>query len=247
MTSTPAPTASSKPHYQIPIQDCGEPLVPIPLDRFAVQSPHPYVQRGAPYGDRSPYYLRQGVLARLMEAQVALQAQHPGWRLCLFDAYRPIAVQRFMVEATFAERLEASGCSPDTLTPQQEAQLWQQVYQFWALPSQDAAMPPPHSTGAAVDLTLVNESGQAVDMGSPIDEISPRSYPDHFAPSDAAADPDRARFHQHRQILNAAMASTGFRRHPQEWWHFSYGDQLWAWLTHQAQPAEGAIARYGGR
>ena len=34
-------------------------------------------------------------------------------------------------------------------------------------------------------------------------------------------------------------------RHPKEWWHFSYGDQLWAWLYQQANPDDLAIARYG--
>ncbi|MGB3616231.1 MAG: M15 family metallopeptidase [Elainellaceae cyanobacterium] len=243
--------APAKPHYAIPIHDCGEPLVPIPLDQFAVQSPHPYVQRGAPYGHRSPYHLRQGVLDRLMAVQNALQHAQPGWRLCLFDAYRPVAVQRFMVEATFLEQLEASGLSPDALTPQQEQQLWEQVYQFWAPPSENVATPPPHSTGAAVDLTLVDQAGQPVDMGSPIDEISPRSYPNYFAPSDTIADADRDRskeaiFHHHRQQLNTVMEAAGFRRHQQEWWHFSYGDQMWAWLMHKAQPTAGATALYGG-
>jgi len=243
--------APPKPHYAIPIQDCGEPLVPIPLDQFAVQSPHPYVQRGAPYGHRSPYYLRQGVLERLAAAQQALQQRQPDWRLCLFDAYRPVAVQRFMVEATFTEQLDASGLSSDALTPQQEQQLWKQVYQFWAPPSENAATPPPHSTGAAVDLTLVDGAGQPVNMGSPIDEISPRSYPDYFAPSGTASNPDRdgaeaAAFHQHRQQLNTAMEAAGFRRHQQEWWHFSYGDQMWAWLMNGERPNAEAIARYGG-
>ncbi|MFM7652374.1 MAG: D-alanyl-D-alanine dipeptidase, partial [Vulcanococcus sp.] len=25
----------------------------------------------------------------------------------------------------------------------------------------------------------------------------------------------------------------GFEQHPNEWWHFSYGDQLWAWRAGQ--------------
>ncbi|MGF1515650.1 MAG: M15 family metallopeptidase, partial [Elainellaceae cyanobacterium] len=56
--------------------------------------------------------------------------------------------------------------------------------------------------------------------------------------------PNHARFHRHRQILNTALSSAGFCRHRQEWWHFSYGDQMWAWFTNQEQL--GAIARYGG-
>ncbi|MEO0406639.1 MAG: M15 family metallopeptidase [Cyanobacteria bacterium P01_A01_bin.135] len=206
-------------------------------------SPHPYAERGAPYGTRSPYYLREGVVERLLQAQVALQQEQSDWQLCLFDAYRPVAVQQFMVDATFAEQLSAQGLERDALTPQQTQQVWQQVYQFWAPPSKKASMPPPHSTGAAVDLTLADETGQPVDMGSPIDEISPRSFPKHFA---AGRTPEEQAFHYRRQLLNAAMADAGFRRHQQEWWHFSYGDQMWAWLMNQEQPAIEATACYGG-
>ena len=232
-----------KPHYRIPILECGEPLVPIPLENFAVFSPHPYIKRGAPYGTRSPYYLRHDVLDRLLKAQGILKEEQPGWQLCLFDAYRPVAVQQFMVDATFAEQLQAQGIEPDRLSPQQSQQVWQQVYQFWAPPSKKATMPPPHSTGAAVDLTLTDETGQPVDMGSPIDEVSPRSFPKHFA---AGRTPEAQSFHRRRQLLNAVMSAAGFRRHQQEWWHFSYGDQMWAWLTNQNQPEQEAIARYGG-
>ncbi|MEO1402022.1 MAG: D-alanyl-D-alanine dipeptidase, partial [Cyanobacteria bacterium J06635_1] len=34
----------------------------------------------------------------------------------------------------------------------------------------------------------------------------------------------------------------GFGQHPNEWWHFSYGDQLWAWLLRKSHPQ---AARYG--
>jgi D-alanyl-D-alanine dipeptidase len=50
--------------------------------------------------------------------------------------------------------------------------------------------------------------------------------------------------HAHRQALLEAMASAGFTRHPEEWWHFSYGDQMWAWLSSRASGTE-VKARYG--
>lgn len=82
---------------------------------------------------------------------------------------------------------------------------------------------PPHSTGAAVDLTLVDAQGQPVDMGSPIDELSPRSLPDYYPPEST--------YTARRNLLHQVMAQAGFVRHPEEWWHFSWGDQLWAWVT----------------
>ena len=98
-----------KPYQHIPIQECGDPLVPIPLETFARVSPHPYQQLGANYAQRSPYYLRQDVLQALIQAQKWLQQRHPGWQIQIFDAYRPIAVQQFMVDYTFASLLKEKG------------------------------------------------------------------------------------------------------------------------------------------
>lgn len=238
-----------KPYQQVLIQECLEPIVPIPLAEFALEQPHPYVKVGAPYGDRSPYFLRTGVLQRLLEAQVRLQQDYPGWHIQIFDAYRPIAVQQYMVDYSFAEAVHDRGLEIHTLTAAQQQELLTLVYQFWAAPSLDPATPPPHSTGAAVDVTLVDAAGTPIEMGSPIDEMSPRSYPDHFAgpASPGAIEPvdDRIRFHQNRQLLRQVMTAAGFRQHPREWWHFSYGDQHWAWLMQQDQPDRTFIARYG--
>ncbi|MGB6170213.1 MAG: M15 family metallopeptidase [Geitlerinemataceae cyanobacterium] len=231
-----------KPYQQISIAECGEPLVPIPLNLFAVESPHPYEKLGAPYGDRSPFFLRQGVLNCLLDAQIHLQQHQPGWRIQIFDAYRPVEVQQYMVDYTFKELVTAEGLSPDKLTPTQRQAFQERVHQFWAVPSFDRATPPPHSTGAAVDVTLIDADNQIVEMGSPIDEISPRSHPDYFANH---RDRVSVQYQTHRQILAQAMQSAGFRQHPNEWWHFSYGDQLWAWLSQIETPTVSVISRYG--
>ena len=60
-----------KPYQQIAIDECGEPLVPIPPEHFAFEIPHPYQNLGAPYDNSkadSPYYLRQGVVDSLIAA-----------------------------------------------------------------------------------------------------------------------------------------------------------------------------------
>jgi D-alanyl-D-alanine dipeptidase len=240
-----------KPYQQISIVECGEPLVPIPLDRFALEEPHPYVKRGAPYGNKSPYYLRHTVLNSLLQAQSLLQQNFPGWKILVFDAYRPIAVQQYMVDCTFAQTLAERALSLENLTLEQQQTIWEEVYQFWAVPSLDPAMPPPHSTGAAIDVTLVDETGMPVAMGSAIDEMSPRSYPDHFADKTAwmqdktLTQADADRFHAHRQQLKQVMTAAGFRQHHREWWHFSQGDQVWAWLMQQSEPDKNWTARYG--
>ena len=231
-----------KPYQAIHIQDCHEPLVPLSAEQFAQVQPHPYVKLGAPYGDHSPFFVRQGVLERLARAQVLLQQQQPAWRIQIFDAYRPVAVQQFMVDYTFHEIAAAQGLTVETMTVDQRQQIFEQVYEFWAAPNLDPACPPPHSTGAAVDVTLVDGDGTAISMGSPIDEPSPRSYPNHFANSMLSAEQV---YHHNRQLLRTIMCEAGFCQHPNEWWHFSYGDQMWAWQQRQDNPTVSLTARYG--
>lgn len=223
-----------RPYHKIPIIESGETLVEIPLELFAVETPHPYEKLGANYGVNSPYFLRETVVKKLIAAQKTLQLLHPGWYIQIFDAYRPVAVQQFMVDYSFAQALTETGINKSDLSPQELAAIWQQVYDIWAVPSLDMNTPPPHSTGAAVDITLVNNHGEVVNMGSPIDEMSERSYPDFYISKNSE-------YHQLRQLLNDVMLKAGFQRNPREWWHFSYGDQMWAWLSHQPTAIYGRL------
>ncbi len=67
-------------------------------------------------------------------------------------------------------------------------------------------------------------------MGGAIDALEAVSEPDHYREA-ARLDPTAAAalWHGRRELLRQAMESAGFARHPNEWWHFSHGDQLWAW------------------
>ncbi|BAB75815.1 D-alanyl-D-alanine dipeptidase [Nostoc sp. PCC 7120 = FACHB-418] len=227
-----------RPYHQILIVECGEPLVEIPLELFSWESPHPYARLGAAYGEYSPYFLRQSVVNCLIKAQSYLESLRPRWRIQIFDAYRPVAVQQFMVDYSFAMAVEERGLIEAELTPQQRQEIWQAVYEIWAVPSLDEKTPPPHSTGAAVDVTLVDDGGQVVNMGSPIDELSERSHPDYYANSKEPAAPE---YHAHRQLLCDVMLKASFQRNPKEWWHFCYGDQMWAWLSNQPTAIYGRV------
>jgi D-alanyl-D-alanine dipeptidase len=216
----------------LPIAECGEPLVAIPPAAFAFTQPHPYVVLDAPYAGASPWMLRKRVLDALLAAAAALEKCRPGWRLKLFDAYRPNAVQSFMVWREFLRQAEATGrslagCADPADLARREPDLYSTlaatVFTFWGVPSDDPRTPPPHSTGAAIDLTLQDPAGREADMGCPIDETTLRAYPDHFAD---AADPQSRAIHANRQVLSEVMTAAGFTRHANEWWHFSRGDQM---------------------
>ncbi len=88
----------------------------------------------------------------------------------------------------------------------------------------------------------MDENGAIVNMGSPIDEMSERSLPDYYANSEQ---PDAQQYHALRLLLRDVMEKADFKRNPREWWHFSIGDQMWAWLHNQINPGQNLVARYG--
>jgi D-alanyl-D-alanine dipeptidase len=80
-------------------------------------------------------------------------------------------------------------------------------------------------------------------MGGEIDAIGAISLPDHYAgasPGSEAAD-----WHARRCLLATVMGAAGLAQHPNEWWHFSHGDQLWAWRCRKPQALYGAVLREG--
>jgi len=231
-----------KAYRTIPITECGEPLVPIQKGLFPLFDPPPYVACGAPYGDASPWMLRKGVAEALTRAQEKLITRCPGWKIMIFDAYRPNEVQAFMVNREFGIKAKEAGLDPAALTPAQREKLAEKVYKYWGVPSEDPATPPPHSTGAAIDCTFMDEHGHEVDMGSPIDEGTERSDPNHFA---TATDTAGKQAHANRTLLAELMRNEGFHMHENEWWHFSKGDQYWAWCERESKPSNQAIAIYG--
>jgi D-alanyl-D-alanine dipeptidase len=231
-----------KPYRTMPIEECGEPLLPIPKKLFAFFEPHPYVALGAPYNGASPWMLRKGVIAALGKAQGQLERQRPGWKIMFFDAYRPNAVQAFMVEREFVLQAKEAGLDCTKLTASDREELSKKVFRLFGTPSENPATPPPHSTGGALDITLADENGKEADMGSPVDENSDRSYPDYFA--NATNDAGK-RAHANRVFLNDIMSAEGFRRYEAEWWHFCRGDQMWAYMEREKQPGSQTVAIYG--
>ena len=97
-----------RPWSDVLIADCGEPLVSL-KPRFLCLEPHPYARAGAPYGAHAdPYRLRSGVVERLVVAQNQLSSQRDPlageMQLAIFDAWRPVRVQAFMVEHAIQEQ-----------------------------------------------------------------------------------------------------------------------------------------------
>ena len=77
-----------------------------------------------------------------------------------------------------------------------------------------------HQTGGAVDLCLCASNGNMLDMGTHYDEFNA------MTPTYSMEVPPIAK--RNREILLTYMKQEGFVNYPNEWWHFSYGDKMWA-------------------
>ncbi len=106
-----------------------------------------------------------------------------GLGLKIFDGYRPLSVQKKMWA-----RFPVEG--------------------YIANPVKGSN----HNRGAAVDLTLVDSSGNELPMPSAYDEFSERSHRDYMKTSPEAI--------KNRSILEEEMAKEGFKGISTEWWHF---------------------------
>lgn len=74
----------------------------------------------------------------------------------------------------------------------------------------------PHSRGAAIDLTLIDSRGSALDMGTPFDAFTPLS---HHASTDVSIEAQRNRF-----LLLGLMSAAGWDFYGNEWWHYQLFD-----------------------
>ena len=95
-------------------------------------------------------------------------------------------------------------------------------------------VPPPHSTGSALDVLLADANGNELDHTSPFQPFDPKAYPTETKGLSEDA-------MKHRQILSEALSSGGLTNYPSEWWHWSYGDQGWAYRTGSPNAIYGMI------
>jgi D-alanyl-D-alanine dipeptidase len=137
--------------------------------------------------------------ATALERVVAwLAAKRPGHTALVLDALRPQRVQQQLWDA-----LEGSG-----------------LQMYLANPERGSI----HSYGMALDITILDEHGRELDMGTGFDDMTELSHPaleEVFLHSGALLDAQVA----NRRLLREAMFQAGFVGINTEWWHFDCGDR----------------------
>jgi D-alanyl-D-alanine dipeptidase len=140
-------------------------------------------------------WLHPRAATMLIRAQDLLQSERPDLSLLIYDAARPMEIQRKMDE--WARRTNNR--------------------YYVADPAKGGGL---HNYGMAVDVTLVDKNGEWLPMGTPFDFFGPESNTDkdgellkkrRITPSE----------YKNRRFLRRIMEAAGFTSVSSEWWHFN--------------------------
>lgn len=216
-----------------PVSDNGEPLVPVSYYSNRILARSQYCIMKLPHA-LPEVYLREGAYERLLSAARELPE---GYRFIVYDGWRSLALQRDLFELYQAEL----ALENPNLTKQE---LWEFTQKFVAWPDENAKSPSPHNTGGAVDLTIADDKGRVLFMGSDFDATTERSETLFFEKalaSGKALDAQETKALYNRRLLFGVMTEAGFTNYPDEWWHFDYGNQNWSLMSGAEEACYGAI------
>lgn len=219
--SKPIPSLEEPPDWaRLPLCECSEPMVALRSGEGRIYTNSLYVQMGIP-GASETICVRAGIRERLLAAASRLPS---GITLMVFDGFRPLVVQQYLFDHYSAVIAAERGLTGEA--------LFAAVREFVALPNADPTCPPPHRTGGAVDVYLIDEAtGEPLPMGTEPDSTAPEAATRWF--EETPEEP----YTTNRRMLFHAMTAEGFTNYRAEWWHYDYGNQRWA----NCAGVEGAI------
>ena len=205
---------------RIPIIECSEPLV-----NYLKLSPRIVPGKGRWEYSRESL-LRESVANRLVRAASALPN---GYKLAVLEGWRPPHIQKRMYLASYNRWKERH--------PEWSDIALRRLANRFTAPIHPK-VPPPHTTGGALDVWLANEAGEILDHIRPYEVGDRIAYPTITKGLGATA-------LGHRRILAEALISSGITNYPSEYWHWSYGDQGWAYRGNHSHAIYGPITPAG--
>ncbi|MBQ1490903.1 MAG: M15 family metallopeptidase [Blautia sp.] len=126
-----------------------------------------------------------------------------GYRIKVFDAYRPQMAVEYFVE-----------WAADPYRDEMKPYFYPELDKSLLFSAGYIAHYSGHSRGSTVDITLFDMgTGKEVDMGGPFDYFGSLSHPDYSGITEQQYD--------NRMTLQRAMVQSGFRICPTEWWDFT--------------------------
>jgi len=145
------------------------------------------------YGPYKRLFLHKRAADKLKAAVALLKHEHPGYKFVIYDGLRPRSVQYVLWQ-------HVAG------TPQEK---------YVADPKKGSV----HNYGLAVDLSVQDDKGHELDMGTGFDSFTPLAETQLEKDKLASGELTAAQL-ENRMILRRPMEEAGFKVLSEEWWHF---------------------------
>jgi zinc D-Ala-D-Ala dipeptidase len=201
------------------------PLVELKNQNAIIFGPSPEIPNNTNYTK-----LRKNVYEKLLEAQKLLRAE---LKFCLYEGYRSLALQ----EKLFLDRYQAIKNIKPKWTHQEI--FLETIKLVSPVINLDGSQNiPPHSTGGAVDLYLVDRQNNPVEMGIPVGDWM-QDVDGSLSQTDSECISEAAK--KNRDIMSSVLTELGFVNYPTEYWHWSYGDRYWAYHKKESYALYGSI------
>lgn len=174
-------------------------------------------------------YVREEVYCLLINAAKKLPQ---GYKFMILDAWRPFALQKELYNVYSSNIIKDFGLGKCGEECKKSV-----IKKYVSEPLEDVKVPPVHTTGGAIDLTIIDKNGLELDMGTRFDAFSDRAATCYYE----SGSNDRIR--DNRRMLYNIMTSEGFTNLPSEWWHFDYGDSFWAYYNNRPAIYNGVFTK----
>jgi D-alanyl-D-alanine dipeptidase len=174
-------------------------------------------------------FVRKEVYEMLIEAAKLLPK---GYKFKVLDAWRPFALQNELYNvysANIIKDFELEQCT--------DKQKQAVIRKFISDPIEDRDVPPVHTTGGAIDVTLMDQNGIELDMGTAFDAFTDKTSTAFFE------NEKNELIRDNRGLLYHVMTSVGFTNLPSEWWHFDYGDRFWGYYNQKPAIYRGVFTK----
>ncbi|MGE3920040.1 MAG: M15 family metallopeptidase [Gammaproteobacteria bacterium] len=195
----------------VPVIENHEPMIELRDQDEIVFGPSPEILNNTDYTK-----LRKSVYEKLKQAQALLPK---GMHFCLYEGYRSIKLQKMLFDNRYHS---VKSQHPDW----NQSELFAEAIKLVSpVINEDGSKNiPPHSTGGAVDVYLIDDQGKPFDMG-----IHPKDW---MKDLDASLSLTNSKIiskeaQKNRVIMSEVLKNVGFVNYPTEYWHWSYGDRYW--------------------
>lgn len=180
-------------------------------------------------------FVRKEMYERLVKAAQNLPA---GYRFRIWDAWRPFALQHELFEKYSVDIIRDFHLEKLSATDRKAL-----ICKFVSDPVADVKVPPVHTTGGAIDLTILDPEDRELPMGCGFDAFTDKTCAAYYETAEHVQSAADEQVRDNRRLLYYAMTDAGFTNLPSEWWHYDYGDRFWAYYVKQPAIYEGVFTR----